>query len=120
MEYAIYKFEEVPFTLDGTPYLARGEIGIYYSIERGDRDIGERDYFIKWEATGSIDAELIDDDGEQARTVTNGSPADIKAALTAAVIVNRSDHILLLWSVSPAATDTGATAPSNFTGNRHD
>jgi hypothetical protein len=94
MDYAIYKFEEVPFTLNGTAYFAKGEIELAYSTQRGDRDIGEPDRFIiEWETTGFIDALLIDDDGEEAWGVINGSPADVKASLTAAIIADCSDHI---------------------------
>jgi len=94
MEYAIYKFEEVPFQKDGVDHLATGEIELSYSTQRGDRDIGEPDSFIEWEATGFLDAALIDDDGEETEKVINSSSADVKAALTAAILADCSDHIL--------------------------
>ena len=93
MDYVIYKFEVVPFTLNDTAYLTKGEIELAYSTQRGDRDIGEPDRFIEWETTGFIDAVLIDDDGEEAGIVTNGSSADVKGSLTAAIIADCNDHI---------------------------
>lgn len=59
MESATYGFEEESFTIDGKEVAISGTLEIEYSIERGDRSVGESSRYIDWEVD-SMDAYFID------------------------------------------------------------